>query len=62
MAVGVFDGVGGWADSGVNPREYSYKLMEGCKKAAEEVVISAKFIHFIDSFSFQEPSGYFKSW
>jgi len=30
LAVGVFDGVGGWADVGVNPRLYSYRLMEGC--------------------------------
>eukprot|EP01127_Copromyxa_protea_P005909 TRINITY_DN15739_c0_g1_i1.p1 TRINITY_DN15739_c0_g1~~TRINITY_DN15739_c0_g1_i1.p1 ORF type:complete len:326 (+),score=70.79 TRINITY_DN15739_c0_g1_i1:24-980(+) len=37
LAMGVFDGVGGWADSGVNPREYSYKIMEGCLKAAEEM-------------------------
>lgn len=39
MAIGVFDGVGGWADSGVNPREYSYKIMEGCKRYAENVSV-----------------------
>jgi len=36
LALGVFDGVGGWSRSGVNPREYSYRLMTGCKDAAAE--------------------------
>jgi len=35
-SVGVFDGVGGWIESGVNPRLYSYKLMQGCLKAVNE--------------------------
>jgi protein phosphatase PTC7 len=33
--LGVFDGVGGWADSGVDPREYAVKLSEGCRKEAD---------------------------
>jgi len=36
LALGIFDGVGGWSDSGVNPREYSYTIMEGCKTYAED--------------------------
>ena len=28
-------GVGGWADSGVDPREYAVKLSEGCRKEAD---------------------------
>lgn len=31
---GVFDGVGGWASSGVNPRNYSYSLMKNCLEVA----------------------------
>jgi len=36
-SVGVFDGVGGWIDQGINPRQFSYKLMVGCTKAADEL-------------------------
>eukprot|EP01125_Pyxidicula_operculata_P021586 TRINITY_DN8397_c0_g1_i1.p1 TRINITY_DN8397_c0_g1~~TRINITY_DN8397_c0_g1_i1.p1 ORF type:complete len:315 (-),score=71.87 TRINITY_DN8397_c0_g1_i1:156-1100(-) len=32
---GVFDGVGGWASAGVDPRNYSYTLAMACKKAAD---------------------------
>jgi len=42
LAIGVFDGVGGWSDSGVNPREYSYKLMQGCKKYADDNTTSQR--------------------
>jgi protein phosphatase PTC7 len=34
-AFGVFDGVGGWAEMGVNSRDFSYQLMSNCKKAAD---------------------------
>jgi len=34
-AMGVFDGVGGWSESGINPREYSYALAMGCKVATD---------------------------
>jgi len=34
-AIGVADGVGGWADIGVDPAEYSRRLMEGGKISAE---------------------------
>jgi len=34
--MGVFDGVGGWADAGVDPREYSYALATACKQAVDE--------------------------
>lgn len=34
-AIGVADGVGGWADIGVDPAEYSRKLMEEGKVSAE---------------------------
>jgi len=38
--IGVFDGVGGWADSGIDPRDYSYVLSEGCRQAVEEVKLT----------------------
>jgi protein phosphatase PTC7 len=34
-ALGVADGVGGWADSGVNPAEYSRRFMEVAKAYLE---------------------------
>jgi protein phosphatase PTC7 len=34
--LGVFDGVGGWADSGVDPREYAVKLSEGAQEATDK--------------------------
>eukprot|EP01125_Pyxidicula_operculata_P017389 TRINITY_DN6086_c0_g1_i2.p1 TRINITY_DN6086_c0_g1~~TRINITY_DN6086_c0_g1_i2.p1 ORF type:complete len:251 (-),score=45.42 TRINITY_DN6086_c0_g1_i2:19-771(-) len=36
---GVFDGVGGWADRGVDPRQYSYQLSLGCIHAADKLWI-----------------------
>jgi len=33
---GVFDGVGGWITQGVDPREYSYRLSQGCKNTVDE--------------------------
>lgn len=33
--MGVFDGVGGWARHGVDPRVYAQMLMEGCKADVE---------------------------
>eukprot|EP01126_Amoeba_proteus_P025801 TRINITY_DN2563_c0_g1_i3.p1 TRINITY_DN2563_c0_g1~~TRINITY_DN2563_c0_g1_i3.p1 ORF type:complete len:291 (-),score=65.01 TRINITY_DN2563_c0_g1_i3:72-944(-) len=39
-AIGVFDGVGGWADV-CDPRMYSYKLMEGCKKYSDTTTDSS---------------------
>jgi len=36
---GVFDGVGGWADAGVDPREYSYALAAACKSAADDLYL-----------------------
>lgn len=33
-AFGVFDGVGGWAEMGINSRDFSYQLQANCKKAA----------------------------
>lgn len=33
--LGVFDGVGGWADSGVDPRDYAVKLSEGAQEATD---------------------------
>eukprot|EP01130_Rhizamoeba_saxonica_P008936 TRINITY_DN3621_c0_g1_i1.p1 TRINITY_DN3621_c0_g1~~TRINITY_DN3621_c0_g1_i1.p1 ORF type:complete len:288 (+),score=63.25 TRINITY_DN3621_c0_g1_i1:22-885(+) len=38
MSFGVFDGVGGWADQGVNPRDYTFKLSEGCQAVYEKGV------------------------
>lgn len=38
--VGVFDGVGGNYEHGINPREYSYSLMTGCKQAVEELKLT----------------------
>jgi len=38
--IGIFDGVGGWAESGVDPRDYSYVLSEGCRQAVEELRFS----------------------
>jgi len=34
--MGVFDGVGGWARHGVDPRVYAQMLMEGCKAELEK--------------------------
>jgi protein phosphatase PTC7 len=34
--IGVFDGVGGWATAGIDPREYSHNLSLHCKKAVDE--------------------------
>jgi len=34
--IGVFDGVGGWSNVGVDPREYSLSLAFYCKQAADE--------------------------
>jgi len=34
-AFGVFDGVGGWAEIGVNSRDFSYQLMSNCKEVAD---------------------------
>jgi len=33
--MGVFDGVGGWASEGIDPRDYSYTLSEGSKIATD---------------------------
>jgi len=38
--MGVFDGVGGWADAGVDPREYSYALATACKQAVDEQLLN----------------------
>jgi protein phosphatase PTC7 len=38
--IGIFDGVGGWADAGVDPRDYSYVLSEGCRVAVDEQFIT----------------------
>jgi protein phosphatase PTC7 len=37
---GVFDGVGGWAELGVNARDFSYRLMSNCKKVADAGVLT----------------------
>jgi len=34
--VGVFDGVGGWANEGVDPRDYSTTLSTQCKEAVDQ--------------------------
>lgn len=34
--VGVFDGVGGWANVGVDPREYALKLSQGAQEATDK--------------------------
>jgi len=34
--ISVFDGVGSWADDGIDAREYSSKLADGVKEAVEE--------------------------
>lgn len=33
--IGVFDGVGGWASSGIDPKEYSHQLSIQCKNAVD---------------------------
>lgn len=38
--IGIFDGVGGWADSGIDPRDYSYILSEGCSQGVEESLLT----------------------
>uniref|UniRef100_A0A6B2LFZ3 Protein phosphatase n=1 Tax=Arcella intermedia TaxID=1963864 RepID=A0A6B2LFZ3_9EUKA len=37
QVLGVFDGVGGWAEDGVDPRDYPVALRDGCKLIAETV-------------------------
>jgi len=37
--ISVFDGVGSWADDGIDPRDYSAKLAEAVKEAFEEKLI-----------------------
>jgi len=44
MIMGVFDGVGGWSEVGVDPREYSNKLSEGCKKATDNNIRNPRSI------------------
>jgi len=34
ICCGVFDGVGGWSDHGINPRDYSYNLAIGCEESS----------------------------
>jgi len=41
--MGVFDGVGGWAREGVDPREYSYALATGCKHAVDVQFLNDPF-------------------
>jgi len=36
---GVFDGVGGWAEMGVNSRDFSYQLQANCKKVADAGIL-----------------------
>jgi protein phosphatase PTC7 len=38
--IGIFDGVGGWADSGIDPRDYSYVLSEGCRQGVEDALLT----------------------
>jgi len=38
--IGVADGVGGWADMGVDPALYALKLMEGAKNAVDNLKVS----------------------
>lgn len=40
MCIGVADGVGGWAEIGVDPGLYSRELMAFAKQAAEDAPIS----------------------
>jgi protein phosphatase PTC7 len=34
---GVFDGVGGWAESGIDPRQYAYALARSCAEEAAAI-------------------------
>lgn len=38
--LGVADGVGSWREYGVNPREFSHRLMEECRNVIEETAAS----------------------
>jgi protein phosphatase PTC7 len=47
-SAGVFDGVGGWNDQGVDPRAYSLALSKGAQKATDEhnIVKPSKIMKF----------------
>lgn len=44
FSFGVADGVGGWAESGVDPSEFAWQLMINCKEESEKDVLVPKQI------------------
>jgi hypothetical protein len=40
---GVFDGVGGWAKKGIDPRVYSLALSQACLRAVDEKQVGLRF-------------------